>query len=236
MLIVTPLPPVPVDSVLAVGVADVEMRRSEGAGDLLPTGRSRAAGRPKPWTTCARHLPRGRAGSEPAVTPPRALPLDRPRRRTAYSPSVARVALRSTLGAFALFGALTGACTGSAPSIASGECEAREVAYRYPAVFPFEEQTTIDMPECRPRCGAVRSAGGFFQADALPAGPCQDAPSCQMPAHGLCPCPTDHGAVNGYRCDCRGGSWACVITSAGGAICPRRGDPTLPSACEAGAP
>lgn len=102
----------------------------------------------------------------------------------------------------------------------TGACEVRSETYTISTVFPFGDPSTQPLSECLPTCGVEPYGDGFYKADALPAGSCDNSwSSCTMAAHGLCPCPSDRGPVNGYECSCIAGRWSCVITSPGASVC-----------------
>lgn len=101
------------------------------------------------------------------------------------------------------------------------DCESRSEAVTSDTEFAFDDTPPdAPLPECIPTCGAHKSAEGFYRADALPAGSCTAADAaCEMGAHQLCPCTTDRGPVNGYRCSCVEGRWTCVVWSQGASVC-----------------
>jgi hypothetical protein len=104
----------------------------------------------------------------------------------------------------------------------TGSCAVRTDTYPDDHLFPnAPDPSNQNFSNCAPRCGSTtRFADNFYATDALPAGDCcDDAPTCVMAAHHICPCPTNRGAVNGYRCSCLNGKWSCAIISHGASTC-----------------
>jgi hypothetical protein len=80
------------------------------------------------------------------------------------------------------------------------------------------------LPQCPART-PVDPYTGEYADDALPEGSCNanDAPLCQISARERCHCalpsPAAVGGYHHYRCECRDGSWTCVIELQGGSFC-----------------
>lgn len=80
--------------------------------------------------------------------------------------------------------------------------------------------------QCTPRCGATKYlylAEEYYTDTDLPVGSCStEGETCDMAATApLSHCSeVVHGcAVNGYRCTCTGGKWACLMISQGSGAC-----------------
>lgn len=72
---------------------------------------------------------------------------------------------------------------------------------------------------CRPRADPKPSS--FYGRNALPSGPCSAGPVCHFKVEEDCPCPTDHGPIDGIDCSCELGQWACVVVFQGATGCAR---------------
>jgi hypothetical protein len=136
----------------------------------------------------------------------------------------AAVAVRVVLTVGALVASATG-CSSSSEDETVNACSTGPL-YTPATVFPFEGNgaDTYSEHTCKRHCGQEENRGGsgFSTVAALPSGACSGSEVCDLAAEQLCTCPEgiqQRGPVNGYRCRCTDGSWACSLISAGASIC-----------------
>ena len=110
-------------------------------------------------------------------------------------------------------------CTSVAPSTGAGRCSTG-APYETTLDLPFVTTPSSGdaLPDCTPRCGAVRAPDGFFGIDALPRGSCAD-PTCRLGARERCSDETVTGPVTTFRCECSGGVWTCGVLGRGMSTC-----------------
>jgi hypothetical protein len=121
------------------------------------------------------------------------------------------------------------ACSSSPPAACSDGCECFTTPETCPAGCIASRPLLPDgasgpflcadsgAPVCPAPDGAPGSGSTITPAD-LPAGACTTGAMCTALATGACA-----ALVNGWTCTCPAGTWECVITSAGTAICPADG-------------
>jgi hypothetical protein len=79
-------------------------------------------------------------------------------------------------------------------------CANRSVVYDSDTVFPSENHGINALPECTPTCGQ-----SYNSIQSIPAGPCNDDPTCVMMMARL--------VTLYFRCECVDGQWSCASVS-----------------------
>jgi hypothetical protein len=82
-------------------------------------------------------------------------------------------------------------------------------------------------PECTPHDTSPQFPQGGLPLSALPAGPCDHAPTCEIGIRSPCPCTLQVGAVDNWRCACVDSAWSCAVRVRGAAACA----PPDPAVC-----